>query len=241
MEHHTPENMQQDIDFLVGLESDFVQFMLLTPLPVTALYQRHQRLGWIKEDLPFEEWHGQKLLNYRHPAFSEAEPESWINRAFTQDYHRNSSSMYRVAETSLRGFEWLAAIPERDACLQARLEQFEAQAREYCLMLPAIARFAVNDLERSRALALNERALRLFGRMPAEQAMVLAVIALVGRWQLHLNLFGDQMQPKTIVTHYRNSHQVLRWLPRPSSHSVQKVLSQLPAAAALLAPFFHHW
>ncbi len=42
MEHHTPDNMQEDIDFLVGLEADFVQFMLLTPIPVTALYLDQQ-------------------------------------------------------------------------------------------------------------------------------------------------------------------------------------------------------
>jgi hypothetical protein len=35
MEHHTPDNMQEDIDHLIDLESDFVQFMLLTPLPTT--------------------------------------------------------------------------------------------------------------------------------------------------------------------------------------------------------------
>ena len=35
MEHHTPENIQQDIDYLVGLQADFVQFMLLTPVPMS--------------------------------------------------------------------------------------------------------------------------------------------------------------------------------------------------------------
>jgi radical SAM superfamily enzyme YgiQ (UPF0313 family) len=37
MEHHTPDNIQIDIDHMVGLESDLVQFMLLIPLPVTEL------------------------------------------------------------------------------------------------------------------------------------------------------------------------------------------------------------
>ncbi len=68
-EHHTPENMQEDVDFLVGLEADMVQFMLLTPLPVTALWRDMKKKGLVREDLPWEEWHGQKELAFRHPAF----------------------------------------------------------------------------------------------------------------------------------------------------------------------------
>ena len=45
MEHHTQENIQEDIDHLVDLEADFSQFMLLTPLPTTALYQEKKASG----------------------------------------------------------------------------------------------------------------------------------------------------------------------------------------------------
>ena len=69
MEHHTPENIQEDIDHLTDLEADFVQFMLLTPLPTTELYREKQAGGLLREELPYEEWHGQKLLNWRHPHF----------------------------------------------------------------------------------------------------------------------------------------------------------------------------
>jgi len=123
LEHHTPENMQEDIDFLVGLEADFVQFMLLTPIPVTGLYLDQQRRGLLRMDLPFQEWHGQKRLSYRHPAFNDDDPEKWINLAFRQDYEENSSSMFRMAETAVRGYEHLAAMNNRDACIEARLVQ----------------------------------------------------------------------------------------------------------------------
>ena len=49
MEHHTPENIHEDVDFLVGLNADFVQFMLFTPLPVTALYKRLKEKGLLPE------------------------------------------------------------------------------------------------------------------------------------------------------------------------------------------------
>ncbi|MDY0003795.1 MAG: cobalamin-dependent protein, partial [Polyangia bacterium] len=63
-EHHTGANIQREIDFMVGLEADFVQFMLLTPLPVTTLYREHEAKGTLRTDLPLEEWHGQKHLSY---------------------------------------------------------------------------------------------------------------------------------------------------------------------------------
>ena len=117
-EHHTPGNIQAEIDFMVGLEADMVQFMLLTPLPVTALYRDMQQKGLLRENLPFEEWHGQKELSWNHPAFPGDAPARWLEKAFRADYEANSSTMYRVIETAFRGWKRLAALPRRDACLE---------------------------------------------------------------------------------------------------------------------------
>jgi radical SAM superfamily enzyme YgiQ (UPF0313 family) len=208
MEHHTPDNIQQDIDFLVGLEADFVQFMLLTPLPVTALYRDHQRRGLLRTDLSFQEWHGQKRLSFRHPAFTDDDAEEWINRAFRQDYEENSSSMFRMAETAVRGYEHLVAMPIRDACLEKRLVQSRDKASVWCLILPAIMHNAVNRKERRRSKDLYERARRLFGRTAWQRLAGLATIPLAGLWKLRLKLVGDTVQPQTIVTRYPVAAQV---------------------------------
>ena len=239
-EHHTPENMQVDIDFMVGLEADFVQFMLLTPLPTTRLYLEQKAAGLLREDLPFEEWHGQKELSYRHPAFPGDAPARWITAAFRQDYEVNSSSMLRVAETALRGYLHLASLPERDACLDARLAQLEARARDYTSMLPMIARQAVNATERERALALDRRVTAAFGPPTVvERARRLAIRALAARWKAHLRLFGDAIQPATIVTRYaavdrkpeaRRAPASIHALTRPA-RAVQSV--RIAARAAL--------
>jgi hypothetical protein len=240
MEHHTPANMQGDIDFLVGLEPDFVQFMLLTPLPVTALYERHRRLGWLDETVPLEETHGQTVLNWRHPAFGAGEPARWIERAFAQDYRENSSSMLRVADTALRGWEHLARLPRRDACEEARMASFAAQARGYCLMAPAIARFSVNPLESRRAQALDRRARAALGRTPAEHAMAAAVVAIVARWKLRLAVVGDEIQPRSIVTRYTGRGAERRGRPEPArGDGVRRIVERLPAAAAAALALLH--
>ncbi len=202
-EHHTRENIQTDIDFLVGLEADMVQFMLLTPLPVTALYRDHERRGLLRRDLPFEEWHGQKYLAYHHPEFPGNTAEKFLMAAFRQDYEVNSSSMYRVVETVFRGYGHLAALPGRDACLEARMEQFRRRTLEYATILPLVVRYAVNETERQRATALDRQISELFGR-PAVQERLrrIAIQVLALRWKLRCRLLGDRIQPSTIVTRY---------------------------------------
>ena len=236
MEHHTPENMQEDIDFLVNLNSDFVQFMLLTPLPVTALYRDQQRRGLLRTDLPLQEWHGQTRLAYHHPAFTDDEPEQWIKRAFSQDYEVNSSSMLRMVETAIRGYEHLSSWTNRDACLDARLTQFENQARSWRLILPAIEKHAVNEIERRRARELGRRARRLFGLRTWERLAGMGAVALSTLWKLRLQLIGDTIQPKTIVTRDHSSAAEIRGSRRvqlPFSDSIQD--RQLPQAAAAVS------
>jgi radical SAM superfamily enzyme YgiQ (UPF0313 family) len=203
MEHHTQENLQEDIDHLTDLEADFVQFMLLTPLPTTDLYRDKQASGLLRTELPYEEWHGQKMLNWRHPHFPADSAERWITRAFRQEYEENSSSMLRVADTALRGYEALAALERRDACLEARLGQMRERARQYALILPTIAHNPVNGLERERVAALERRVRAAFGAPGLlERGLRLAARAAAARWRWRVRLVGDGIQPKTIVTRY---------------------------------------
>ena len=204
-EHHTPENMQADIDFMCDLESDFVQFMLLTPLPTTGLYQSHKERGLLREDLAWEDWHGQKELSYKHPHFAGDAPDRWMKHAFRQEYERNGSSMLRVVQTSLRGYERLTAMKDRDACLDLRMRSLMKRTRVWGCMLPAVARHAVNDKERRTALALDRRIRRVLPLTVAERAKRVAVLGLAARWKLRSKLLGDAMQPATIVTHYQPS------------------------------------
>ncbi len=203
MEHHTPDNMQEDIDFLVGLESDLVQFMLLLPLPVTGVYADLKKRGLIDFDIPLEEWHGQKVLTWRHPAFGAGDAGRWIDAAFRKDYEANSSSLYRYCETAVRGYETLAAMPAGDRNLEARRAQFLEKIEQYGLTLGAIAKFAVNDVERERARTLEARILGILGpRSLKARVERTGATALATAWNLRLKLRGDGLQPKTIVTRY---------------------------------------
>lgn len=202
-EHHTPENMQAEIDFMVGLEADMVQFMLLTPLPVTALYEDMKRRRLLREDLPWAEWHGQKELSWNHPEFPGDAPARWLEKAFRADHEANSSTMYRVVETAFRGWKRLATLPPRDACLEHRRTRLARRTLDWMPPLAVLSRDGVNRLERERAVRLEAEISEALGVSPLRRlALGASVRALAAAWRLRLRLFGDGIQPATIVTRY---------------------------------------
>jgi radical SAM superfamily enzyme YgiQ (UPF0313 family) len=203
MEHHTPKNIHTDVDFLVGLNADLVQFMLLTPLPTTGLYMDHKRRGLLRDDVPREDIHGQKRLNYKHPAFSNNEPEQLLIAAFRKDFEVNGSSIFRIIDTNVRGLKHLIAADSQDACLRARKAQVEARVKEYSRLLPVIQLYAVNELEQGRAKALERDIRHLIGPLPLKEKVARTAAKLLARrWALRTSIFGDMIQPKTIVTRF---------------------------------------
>jgi len=204
MEHHTPENIQEDIDFIIGIEADTVQFMLFTPLPVTGLYHRLQKKGLIKTDLPFEEWHGQKMLNWNHHAFPGNLAEETLKGAFRKEFEVNSSTIYRMVETATRGYENIRRRAAESENMKVRSRQIKARMLEYAAMLPVIKANAVNDTEYQRAVALEERIFALAGKPNVKgKLMRVGAMALSKYWNLRLKYKGDVIQPKTIFTEFK--------------------------------------
>jgi hypothetical protein len=233
MEHHTPDNIQIDIDHLVGLESDCVQFMLLIPLPVTELYRDQQKRGLLKMDLPFEDWHGQKTLNFNHPQFPGDAAEHWIKTAFRQDYEANSTTIYRMTETAYRGAVTLAAKSETgdsDPWLAERAESLRKRTLSYAPILAAVEKHAVNELERQRARDLARKIDVAFG--PRQLFVRLgraASLLLAAAWKLRLRAFGDGIQPRTKVTRYAAAS-------RAKSGRMANIVSLRPAGDEAEAP-----
>ena len=201
-EHHTPDNIQAEIAFMIELKADFVQFMLLTPLPVTKLYQDLKNRGLLREDLPFEEWHGQKLLSYRHPAFSDEQVDRIIRGAFEKEHRINSSSAFRVTDTVFRGYQRLSKMGPLSPWLQARKDLLERKLRSWSVLLPVAARYPVDDTERQRAERLDKQVQRVLGSSLVERLRRAAGLAFAAAWKLRISLLGDGIQPKTLVTHY---------------------------------------
>lgn len=143
LEHHTKETIFDDIRYLIDLETDFVQFMELGPLPGTALYEDYLSSGKLRLDVPFEDWHGQDKIWFDHEHFTRDETAHYTKLAFSLDYAEQGPSLLRLADTSLRGYRKVRGHGD------ARIRKLEKRLKERCLsfypLFPACLEHAENQ------------------------------------------------------------------------------------------------
>jgi radical SAM superfamily enzyme YgiQ (UPF0313 family) len=105
LEHHTPDNIAEEIESAVSYQTDFHQFMLYTPVPGTPLYQEMADQGRLLTDVDFADVHGQYKFNFRHGAISREDSKRFLDWAFWRDFERNGPSLYRLCQTMLLGWQ----------------------------------------------------------------------------------------------------------------------------------------
>jgi radical SAM superfamily enzyme YgiQ (UPF0313 family) len=125
LEHHTPENIEAEIEHAVSHDTDFHQFMLYTPVPGTPLFFEMQEQGRMLDNIDLADIHGQDKFNFRHAAISRTDSKRFLDWAFRRDFERNGPSIYRICRTTLNG--WLRYKHDPDPRVRARF-QWEARA-----------------------------------------------------------------------------------------------------------------
>jgi len=111
LEHHTPENIQDEIERAVSHDVDFHQFMLYTPVPGTPLYSEMKQEGRLL-DVDLADIHGQDRFNFRHAAISREESKRLLDWAFLRDFEQNGPSLYRMCRTLLGGWRRYRDYPD---------------------------------------------------------------------------------------------------------------------------------
>lgn len=120
LEHHTPENIAEEIEHAVSHDTDFHQFMLYTPVPGTPLYTEMREQDRLLEDVNLADIHGQDRFNFEHAAISREQSNQFLEAAFQRDFERNGPSLYRICRTTLAG--WQRYKNDADARVRARFE-----------------------------------------------------------------------------------------------------------------------
>jgi radical SAM superfamily enzyme YgiQ (UPF0313 family) len=165
LEHHTPQNIRDEIEYAVSHETDFHQFMLYTPLPGTPLHEQMLAEGRML-DVDLADVHGQYKFNWRHPFISRDDSQRFLDGAFWRDFERNGPSLYRICRTTLEGWKRYRAYPD----LRVR-ERFEREARSlrtvYSGLLWAMERHmqATNENVSKRVRALRAEIRRECGAL----------------------------------------------------------------------------
>ena len=112
LEHHTPENISEEIEYAVAHNTDFHQFMLYTPVPGTPLYKEMKEQGRMLEGIDPADIHGQFKFNFQHAAISREDSKKFLDWAFWRDFEANGPSLYRICQTMLQGWKRYKDYPE---------------------------------------------------------------------------------------------------------------------------------
>jgi anti-anti-sigma regulatory factor len=204
LEHHDKESIWDDIRYVVDLEADLVQFMQLGPIPQTRLFREYAQQGKLREDVPYEEQHGQCRIWFDHPHFSPEESERYLRDAFRFDFDTQGSSLLRMCDTVIRGYRHLARYV--DPILRKRRKTLKALAEGYRPILDALRRYAHNDHVRARTEEIIARYRETLGPASIRQKIRARLVRYFASREAARVAAGRTVyQPKTLETRYRMS------------------------------------
>src|SRR3954453_18256968 len=118
LEHHTPENIEEEIEYAVAHDTDFHQFMLYTPVPGTPLFAEMSREGRMLDGVDLADIHAQHPFNFQPAANPPEHSKRFLDPAFRRDFERNGPSIYRICRTTLDG--WRRYKNDADPRVRAR-------------------------------------------------------------------------------------------------------------------------
>jgi radical SAM superfamily enzyme YgiQ (UPF0313 family) len=200
LEHHTPQNIKEEIEHAVAHETDLHQFMLYTPVPGTPLYREMSEQGKLL-DVDLADIHGQFGFNFEHAAISREESKKLLDWAFWRDYQRNGPSLFRICRTTFEGWKRYKNYPD----LRVR-ERFQREAktlrRAYAGMLWAMEHRlrGTNENVAVRIRTLRKELEHEFGVFTTAAARILGPVL----WWTSLRedkrlAEGHTYEPRTII------------------------------------------
>jgi radical SAM superfamily enzyme YgiQ (UPF0313 family) len=216
LEEHTPENIDDIIEWAVSHNTEFHQFMLYTALRGTPLYEELKKKGMLlnESDIDLADVHGQYLFSYRHPHIRNGQETEYLLRAFRRDFEVNGPSVMRMMRTLMNG--WMKYKNHPEARIRKRFaKDVEDMPVLYSGALWATRRrFKDNSIFLERMKDVLEDIYREFGLKSRLAAPV------VGRWILYC-LHKEQERLEAGFTYepptfYETSAQAIRPSPHPS-------------------------
>jgi hypothetical protein len=201
LEHHTPANIQAELEHAVAHNTDFHQFMLYTPVPGTPLFHEMTEQGRMLENVDLADIHGQDRFNFRHAAISREDSKRWLDWAFRRDFERNGPSIYRICRTTLEG--WLRYKNDPDQRVRARFAWEARSLRDgYAAALWAMEKHLrrSNTAVSERIRDLRKQVGREFGLVSQVVSRALGPVLLWSARREERRLAeGQTYEPETII------------------------------------------
>jgi hypothetical protein len=201
LEHHTPENIHEEIEHAISHDTDFHQFMLYTPVPGTPLFAQMSAEGRMLDGVDLADIHGQHAFNFEHAAISREDSKRFLDHAFRRDFERNGPSIYRICRTTLEG--WRRYKNDPDPRVRARFAWEARSLRDgYAAALWAMEKHMdqANRAVAEKVHTLRQEIAREFGLVSALVSRALGPVLLwTARREERRLAAGHTYEPPTII------------------------------------------
>jgi len=104
-DHHDQKTIQEEIDWVISLGSNLVQFMNYTPIPTTVLYDSLKKQDRLK-DIDYRFQNGAGELCFEHPHFNDPNDQrNYLRNAFKQKFEDDGPGIVNMAITAITGYK----------------------------------------------------------------------------------------------------------------------------------------
>ena len=229
LEHHNKDNIHDEIDWAISLESDLLQFMQLGLLPGTRIYNEYDARGKLIRDFPWKRRHGQDTIWFHHPNFTLPESSEYLINAFIKKYQNHGPGVLNMAHTAVKGYltakkqremreaQGLAWNPqvlrytrqpkaEPDHFMTLRLESMRKHALKFRPALNTMLKYAPNEEAAQKSRMIIKLFNNTFGPPSLKERLIRVLVRATAFWEnKRLKKDGIIMrQPPLLRTTYKN-------------------------------------
>jgi hypothetical protein len=201
LEHHDKENIHEEIDWAISMNSDLVQFMQLGLSPGTRIYKEYDEQGKLMRDFPWQRRHGQDTIWFTHPNFTLPESSEYLKNAFRKKYEVHGPGIMNMAQTAIKGYvaakkamemreaEGLVWDPqtlryikkakaEPDQFMRLRLEGMKKSAMKFRPALKTMIKYSPNKESAEKGRMIIELFDKTFGPASIKERIMSFVVSL---------------------------------------------------------------
>ncbi len=171
---HTPENIEQDIDYFVNLAPSSYQITFLTACPGTPLYKRLLAAGRIDPTMTYHDVQQCHDGNFAQKNFAPGQLKHYFDLAHKKLYEANGPGIFRAFEVNLNGYE-MCRTSRRPLLREQKVPFFAERCQRGYPLLDACAKFAPTEAVREKVRAAEEKYRRLLGAPTEEQQIKAAM------------------------------------------------------------------
>ena len=168
---HTPDNIEEDIDFFVDLGPSSYQITFLGACHGTELYDRMKKEGRINPNFAYKDMEQCNEVDSFVPKhFGVGELPKYFDMTHQKLFERNGPGIFRSFQLNLNGYE-SCSTSHRPLLREHKAPFFAERCRRSYPLMEACEKFAPNETVREKVRKTTEKYLRLFGEPTDEQQM----------------------------------------------------------------------